>query len=259
MIDLWVLRTDGPVEETIDASGDAQSEQILALRVSEALRARGLLVSRPVAPEEQESIAPPPAAATAARVDAAPEQAPHAASRSGQLWFELGPAVVLSPGGLEPLLSIDAGVRWEVTERWALCLDALLPVTRQSVTAPEGEADMSTWLFGGSVELEWATLPFGGFRSAIGAAGTVTTMSGSAGPGFAGVDDTVAAFAPLANTSFHANLGRSFRLRSAATVGAAFPTVRIEFGSREVASWGRPFVAVTLTLEANFAGSDGRD
>ena len=250
MIDLWVLRPDGPVEETIDASGDAQSEQILALRVSEALRARGLLLSR--SESAPLAMAPQPAVAPEARVDSTPVVSSHDAPRPSGLWFALGPAVTLSPGGLEPLLSVDAGARWDAGERWSFCLDALLPVTRQSVSAAEGEADMATWLFGGSVELEWATLPFGGFRSALGAAGTVTTMSGSAGPGFAGVDDTVAAFAPLANTSFHLQLGRSFRLRSAVAVGATLPTVRIEFASREVARWGRPFVLMNVVLEANF-------
>jgi len=143
----------------------------------------------------------------------------------------------------------EGGVRLEFTKSWSIAVDALLPLSHQTVSAEEGEAEVGTWLVDGVLELEWARLPFGGFRSGIGAALTVTTMSGKAQPGFASSEDTVTTLAPLARSSFHLDLSRRFRLRSGVAVGVALPRVRVAFGSRHVASWGQPFLVMSLVLE----------
>ena len=250
VIELWVLRPDGPVEETI-ASDEQHSEQVLALRGAEALRARGLLPSRP----EQGSPAPavPGATETAPVVDAPPP--PRAKTRprdAARLWLALGPGVALSPGGLGPLPLAELGLRLDFAERWSLHADGLLPVSPQSVAAAEGEAEVATYLVSGALDFEWARLPFGGVRSGLGAGAAVTTMSGDADtPGFDGATDTVTTSALLLNTSFHADLAKWLRLRSAVVLGTTLPEVSVRFGSNEVASWGRPLFVASVALEAS--------
>jgi len=253
VIELWVLRPDGPIQETITAPGEQRSEQVLALRVSETLRARGLLVSRSERDGVEERPLSVPYAGKPASVidDASPRRPHHEPTDSPRLWLGLGPGVLLSPGGLDPMPLAEIGIGLEIARRWSLGMGALVPFSSQSVAAPEGQASVSNWLVSGLVELEWARWSFGGFRSGIGAGAAVTTMSGTAAPGFAGVDDTVTTFAPLARSSFHVSLSRAFRLRSTIAVGATFPPVRIVFASREVASWGRPFVVTSIALETN--------
>ena len=249
-IELWVLRPDGPVEETIATPTDQRSEQVLALRVAEALRARGILLSGPKRRGREPAPRPTPEPSSAVpRNDGAKPSVPARDRDRAWLWFELGAGLALSPGGLEPLALAEAGARFEFAERWSFSLNALLPVSHQTVTAAEGEAEVSTWLAGGGLDFEWTRLPFGGLRSGIGAALAVTTMSGNAGPDFASSEDVVTTFVPLARSSFYVDLGRRFRLRSGVAVGTTLPEVRVAFGSRDVASWGEPVLVMSLVLE----------
>src|SRR6185503_13321305 len=100
-----VQRPEGPIEETIATSAEQRNEQVLALRVAEALRARGLLLSRLARDEARK---PPDRSLGVARRassadDSMPAKSEHEPERPGAFWFELGPGLVLSPGGLEPL------------------------------------------------------------------------------------------------------------------------------------------------------------
>jgi hypothetical protein len=143
-------------------------------------------------------------------------------------------------------------LRLDFAERWSLHADGLLPVSPQSVAAAEGEAEVATYLVSGALDFEWARLPFGGLRSGFGAGAGVTTMSGDADtPGFDGATDTVTTFALLLNSSFHADLAKWLRFRSAVALGATMPEVSVQFGSHEVASWGRPLFVASVALEAS--------
>jgi hypothetical protein len=250
-IELWVQRPEGPVEETIATPTDQRSEQVLALRVAEALRARGILLSGPTRRGREQAPRPiaAPTAAAPGKNESKSSASAHDRSDRAWLWFELGAGLALSPGGLEPLPLAEAGARLEFAERWSFSLNALVPVSHQTVTAAEGEAEVSTWLAGGALDFEWSRLPFGGLRSGIGAALAVTRMSGKASPDFASSEDVVTTFVPLARSSFYVDLGRRFRLRSGLAVGTTLPEVRVAFGSRDVASWGKPFLVMSLVLE----------
>jgi len=249
VVDLWVRRSDGPIEEAITAPGERSSGHVLALRAAEVLRARGLLMP-PVEHVEVTKPPPPPPPVEQPATAPAPTPATPAHDRA-RFSLEAGPGLVLSPGGLGPLAVVDVGMRLEFGSVWSLSVLGLIPFTHQTVEAPEGEASIATSVIGGLLELEWARLGFGGFRSGVGLGGTVTQMSGTGGPGFQGTEDTVTALSPLARTSFHANLSSWLRLRTAVAAGAALPPVRIAFGSREVAHWGRPFVVASVALEAS--------
>jgi hypothetical protein len=251
VIVLWVLRPEGAVEETIGASGEAWDEQILALRGAEVLRARGLLVAPAVrddvidAPVVSRAPSPPPVDATEL-VPARPNE------EAALLWLVVGPAVALSPGGFGPLPLAEVGADVSFERRWSVGVRGFLPLGSQSVAAEEGEADVATWLGAGFLELDWARFGWGGLRSGVGGGASVTTMAGRADEsGFDDASDTVVAFAPLVSSSFHARMGRSFRLRIALSLGATVPEVKVSFGSREVASFGRPLFLAGVVLESS--------
>lgn len=252
-IELWVRTPQGPVSETFTAPGERAFGPVLALRVAEALRARGLLV--PAAPARAATADPPkppppePVRREPARREV-PRVAPPQERQGAGLSLELGPGVALSPGGLAPLAVVDAGVRLELARVWSLSAVGLIPLTRQRIGATEGEAVVATYLAGGLAELEWARVAFGALRSGVGAGASVSIMEGRASSGFESASETVTVFTPLARTSFHASLAPWLRLRAGVAAGATFPAVRVAFGPREVASWGRPFVVTSLALEA---------
>jgi hypothetical protein len=256
-VELWVRRAEGSITETFTASGERSRGRVLAVRVAEALRARGLLLPpKPEGAEEDvEHRAQPrvePKFQRSARPERVESLAPDATARHPPRFsVELGAGLAMSPGGLSPLVAIDLGLRLALARIWSITAVGMIPVSRQSVRGAEGEALVSSYVVGGLVELEWARLSFGGFRSGLGAGSVITPMAGRGAPGFRGIDDTVIAFAPLARTSFHVNLGTWLRLRTALVAGATFPAVRVAFDSREAASWGRPFGMAGIALEAS--------
>jgi hypothetical protein len=251
-IELWVYRAEGSIVETFTASRERSSGRVLAVRVAEALRARGLLL--PPRPEQHvDEPAPDPVTAhryTQVRLDE-PPATDATVAHALRFSVELGAGLALSPGGLAPLAVVDLGLRLELARVWSLSAIGVLPVSRQVVRGTEGEAVVASYVVGGLVELEWATFRFGGLRSGLGVGATITAMSGRASSGFEGQDDTVSVLTPLGRTSFHANLGSWLRLRTAVAIGATLPPVRIDFDAREAASWGNPFVIASVALEAS--------
>jgi hypothetical protein len=249
--ELWVRAPQGPVGETFSAAGERAVGQVLALRVAEALRARGLLLP-PAAPRAVEAPAEPARPIANERAAPAPVVTPPSMRGPGpRLSLELGPGVSWSPGGLAPLAVADAGVRLELARVWSLSVVGVIPLVRQRIGGAEGEAEISTFVVGGLGELEWARFSFGGLRSGVGAGAAVSTMSGRASSGFESAAETVLVFTPLARTSFHAGVTPWLRLRAGVAVGATLPTVRVAFGSREVARWGGPFVISSVAVEVS--------
>jgi hypothetical protein len=257
VVELWVYRAEGSVEETLTSSGERLSGRVLAVRVAEALRARGLAL--PPKPDASVTAAASPTeetpkaelgTASSAESEPAPEAKP-SERHPPRLSLELGPGLVLSPGGLGPLAVVEVGLRLEFARILSLSLAGLIPVSRQTLEGEEGAATVSTAVAGGLFELEWARLSYGGLRSGVGGGVSVTSMSGRATSGFEAAEDTVTVFTPLLRTTFHLNLKNWLRLRTGVLAGLTLPSVRIEFGEREAATWGRPFVVASLILEAS--------
>lgn len=247
--ELWVRDERGSVEETFTAGSDASRHHVLALRVAETLRARGLLL--PPSPPPPATEPEPPPQPTATMPPAAPPDTRELARSTARFSLELGPGLLVSPGGLEPLAAIELGMRLEYRRIWSVYAFGTLPVSRQAVEAAEGEAVTSSSVIAGLIEVEWLDLSFGGVRSGLGAGASITTMSGRSTSGFRGEDDSVLAFSPLASTSFHVDLGPRLRLRTGVAGGYTLPEVKVAFARREVASWGRPFILTSFVLEAS--------
>jgi hypothetical protein len=252
--ELWVRDHRGSIEETFTAEADASRHHVLALRVAETLRARGLLLPPSPSPppaEPKPQPQPQPLADARASGPGRASRDTRELSRASRFSLELGPGLLVSPGGLEPLAAIELGMRLEYERRWSVYAFGTIPISRQSVEAAEGEAVTSSSLAAGLFEIEWLDWRFGGVRSGLGAGLTITTMSGRGASGFRGEDDTVLAFSPLASTSVHMDLGPRLRLRTGVAGGYTVPEVKVAFGTREVVSWGRPFVLSSLVLEVS--------
>jgi hypothetical protein len=280
-IELWIARAPGAADGSLEtlAAADAD-ERVPALRVTEALRARGLIAAKSrAAPPREEPAAPKPqpaaqkpepesqakpepeaeAANTSAREDEEaeedialePETPPRPLPPLPRMWIELAPAGAISAGGIGPALDAFASLRYQRAAAWSVAVFALVPITSDRVTAPEGSARVSTLLAGAGADLHMQSGRIElGVRAGAGAA--FTFMHGDARSGFHGDRETVVVAAIFAGPSLHLHLGGGFRLGLRALGGMALPRVAVRFPERDVAHWGRPFGVATLGVEYAF-------
>lgn len=252
-LELWISSPNRTIQELLTASDVRDHEQVLALRAAETLRARGLPSGRRVATDP----APlrPPSAEPRAASAPLPATFDDAAARSARshiawkrLWTGIGPGVALSPGGLGPVVVALPSICLSL-QRWSFSAFGVLPLAAVELAGSEGRARISTWMLGAGADLEWLPVDYLSFRSGIGLGGSLTTMRGTPGSGYQGVDDSVYAAASFLHSSASIHLGQSWRFGSSLLVGLTAPTVRVAFGPREAAHWGAPFVAISLTLD----------
>jgi hypothetical protein len=280
-MELWIARAPGAADGSLETLSAADAdERIPALRVTEALRARGLIAPRLRAAPQHEEAAPapkPPAEEPKPEPEAkrepkpeaeatAPEPEPEEDAEELQLepaspprplpplprmWVELAPAGAISAGGLGLALDVFASVRYQPAQRWSVALLALVPILGDRVHADEGSARVSTMLAGAGADLllQSGRLELG-LRAGAGAA--FTFMRGDAREGFRSVNQTVVVAALFAGPSLHLHLGAGFRLALRAFGGLTLPRVAVRFADRDIAHWGRPFGVATLGVEYAF-------
>jgi hypothetical protein len=278
-IELWVAQPVGSSEgtfEMLDVPGSRPDDRVLALRATEALRARGLRLdpvieaapAAAVQPEPQAQAAaepapPQPAPTKPLPVPVASEPAsdgPVTASFESpsfqqpepippRLALELAPALALSSGGLGPALDGFVAVRWRFAAALSISGFALAPIFSERLEEPEGSARISTFIFGGAADVH-----VGGARWELrigpGLGGVVSLMDGAASAPFKGVHQTVTAAAPLGHAAVRLALGHGWGLSVGALAGLTFPALSIVFAQRVAAHWGRPFAVFTLGIEA---------
>lgn len=251
-IDLWIEAppgTTGGFTETLSSRGSKNEDKVLALRTTEALRARGLKIDRGL--ESREPPKPEQAVLPAdTRQEIAISSPPYSAYG---LWFELAPAVTFSSGGLGPGLGTWLSLRLQPARFWSIGAFGLLPIWREPVQQPEGSASISTLMAGmtAHLHLTWKRWEL---NLVIGLAGTYTRMSGEAREPFSDDEDSVTTAAAFAGPWLNLYLGDGFRLGVKTTVGTALPRVAVHFVERNVAHWGRPFVVCALGLELPLFG-----
>jgi hypothetical protein len=253
-IELWVAGAAGPSEETIAAPGEATSDQVLALRATEALRARGLdFGSRPRAEEPARAETSEPRSEPLPRPEPVlPDEPSEPAARPARgLSLELGPGVSASPGGMGALLVFGVAARADLGEELAVSAAAWLPLTSPSVRGAEGSADWTSSFFGGSLDVSLASAGPVTVRAAGGALVTVTRMTGAPATGFDGRSDSVVTAVPFLRTTLRAALGDHFGVWLSGSAGLSFPEVRMSFGEREAARFGRPLVLASVGIDAH--------
>lgn len=246
---LWVVdAASGEVRDGEVRAGRDHDGEVLVLRVVEHLRAR---LSELRAPS------PPPAAVPARRppdpapalADAGPPEPPP--SPGPRLGLELGAAIGGSPGGPDPSLTVRAGAALRV-DRWlelAVLLD--VPVLASVVRGPEGEADVFVGALGldARVPLLDPSEPLQP-HLALGARAVLVASSGRAeAPRVATQSAVMGAWGLLgagARWAFSEHVG----LRLDFAVGLSPQRFVVAFASREVASFGQPWLSAGLGLDA---------
>ncbi|HMA94333.1 MAG TPA: hypothetical protein VKP30_16695 [Polyangiaceae bacterium] len=268
-IELYVTRPSGNVEETIRLEGKALDGPVLALRVTEILRAHGLDFGDRVAPESTAAfsqdaddaprqVSPQPTnvhrSDTRASVATGQSQVLEAAGsellpRNRSLWLELGPALIESAGGWRTNLGVLAGVRLAFDPDWSLTLTGIAPITSDAVVAAAGRASVRTSGLGLSVARTLFRRSFGSSAVGLGAALLGTSMRGSAQPGYVDKDDFVLTQAPFGYLRVAATVHQDWHCFASLLGGISIPEVAVAFDGIVQRTWGRPFALLNVGIE----------
>ncbi|HEY5955367.1 MAG TPA: hypothetical protein VIV60_02390, partial [Polyangiaceae bacterium] len=270
-IEICVARTWGNAQEVLSNENGNVDSQVLALRLTEALRAHGLAP----APEVESSMTAatrsnppnPPAPATATEPTTA---GPHVATvghrlratertertnrndnaTTNSVWLQVAPMLGKSPGGLGLETSGYLGLRAELSPRWSFGMMGIVPLrSREIVTQAEGNAAVRIHAFGGIGEFTPLRSSFGSVSTGLGATALVMTLTGRARAGYVGRNETLLTQAVQGYLRFASAPHASLHVFGIVSAGIAIPELSVRFADREVASWGNPFVAVGLGCE----------
>jgi hypothetical protein len=270
-IEIYVARTWGNAHEVLSSEDGNVDSQVLALRVTEALRAHGLAPS-PVVESSRLSTTmqspSPNAAATAPqaieqvrqttpRVDASERSqrvSQNANATANGLWLQLAPLLGGSPGGLGMEISGHVGLRAEISPRWALSLMGTVPLRSHAIQAQQGHASVRFQMLGGAGEVTLLRRPFGSAALGLGVTAIVMSLSGSPKPGYIGVNETAFTQAGQAYLRLLGAPHQHFHVFGLVTGGIAVPVASVRFAEQQVASWGAPFVAVGVGCELRAFG-----
>jgi len=242
--DVWIaaatvdrvgLRQELEVEE----SSGLQS--VLALRTVEFLRISLGLVAGPPPPE----VTPPPPA-TAPREPSV--------SRDMGMALDVSSGVLASAGGVGPLAVVGASLRARVAWVLGLELCGYAPLNSQDVGDRTNQAHTTVWLVGGGVVV--APRRRGERRlSAEGGAGVLAAVARSTGvPTATAQGGTVEGVGAVlyGRAAGKVRLAHDWALRLDVLGGWAVRRPVVTFPEGDVASWGRPFVAVLGGGELSF-------
>jgi hypothetical protein len=286
------LRTGGEIEVVIlDEDGAAlywdfltpndEPPELFPIRAAEQLRAKLVKLQLVSATPESTSVVAAPLPSTAASsADAGeppverrlPASTSSAETPSGSVepdrvttpgsrhrlgfWAVGGAGGLVSAGGLGFSPTVRVGVRVEPAEHWGASLFAFLPVSTQSVQGVEGNADVQLVLIGALAQYRLTNAQaVVDFDVGLGGGAVFASIDGHpSAASDVGRSETVAAGTALASTSLGVRATRWLRLRADLLGGVAVPRPTIRFNGDEVASWGRPLGAATLSAEVSLLG-----
>lgn len=252
-VEVWIVdRMTGKTvlrEIIADDPRSPTASATIALRVVELLRASLMELDAPRAPPGEVT---PPAAARemiAAPHPVAPEPALPAIPRP-LASFELGPALLLSPGGARPEGALFAAVHLWPPRRLGATLFVAAPVIPASVAGPEGSASLHLGLLGVGLrallappDARWAPSVGAGFAALwVGYLGKPVS-------GYVGSSGDVFTAAPYLRAGVGVTVLPRLRLRADVLGGAALRRPAVRFGDRVAAVWGAPFFAPSLAAE----------
>lgn len=253
-VELWVQDPNSgqtKFEELISVGGH-RTDELLALRAAEALRAR--LIRLGVHQQASEALLEPPGQ----KPLEADSVGASGARRQPVLWVGVSPALTASPGGLDPLLQGQLSLRVEPLRSWSATAFFQAPLSASGLTGAEGEAQVRATLVGlrAGAWIYDSTL-----RVALGGGALVALvdMEGEAREPYLGQQERLASAAPFASSLLWFPLWEALALRVDALVGVAMPRSVVRFNGRDVATWGRPFMSFSAGLEIAIPGMDRED
>jgi hypothetical protein len=246
-VTVWVADriTNKTLVRTLTPGRGEVGGEVVALEVVELLRASLLELKIPEPSRQPPS---PEVGALFTRVEAG--ETPPTTRRPARLHADLGPTVLVDPGGVGPSGHAEIGLRYTWWDRWSSRAFVVLPVTRGTVRGPEGRAEVSVGLLG--IELDFAlTQPSSDWVLRAGPAVGLAQIrtAGSTSSSLLERADTVYTALPLVATSLERRLSARVGLGLRLFGGMSFPRAAIFFGDRQVAHWGRPLTGASLTLD----------
>jgi hypothetical protein len=194
-----------------------------------------------------------------------------AAARTEATHFEIavGPALLMSPGGIAPIASAAAIGRGRIKGNAGIELTAIFPIANAQLNNNEGSVQVSTALFGAALTLR-LTPPGPWIADAALGVSTLMLRAAGSGVGSVGVVPNAGRVASAWKVGAHARAGGGVQLNSwlalriDAFAGAVTSRILIEYQvtgpdrnplpgvSASRASWGPIFAAGTLGLQANW-------
>lgn len=240
-LELWQAQLDGPSRQpaslqTILIDPDS-GWSVAALSALEALRARLLASPR----REATARVAPPAGSTPPRPR--PRLAPW-------LWLRAAIGAAYSPGGLGYHSQLLASLRVQPRSVLSASVFAALDLRSTTLREPEGAARVHTTLTGLVVEV--VPLAQRHVTTALGAGAALAFLrveGAAAEAGYVARAETIVGAGPVVRASAAARLANWYLLRVELLAAITTPRAVLRFADREVATWGRPFLLLTLGAE----------
>lgn len=239
---LWVLN---PATNRFDRASQtrALAPRDLALRATELLRSSYselLAAARAEQPRE---------AGTASSSPSPSPSVPEPPERHPVFAGTLGPSLLLSPGSEGVDLVVQLQAELYAADRFSIGARGRLPTVRRELSDTEGTVRLRPWWIGGVGWWHWGALGAVSLRSGVGAGAFLLHAEAEAGAGYNAATQLATAAVAEVTNDVSVEWGPVL-LSLDAAVGWALQQVRVRFGSRDVARWGRPMVSVALCVGA---------
>jgi hypothetical protein len=253
-----------------DSFSEATRTELLALRAVELLRGKLLPLSQPsksgatagstegdsrqtqTGSAEQPPAGPPGVgvARKPANPDSVTSEADDGKHDSRHGTISVGPALLLSPGGVPAMPQIRVAGGYNLGWRIGFEGSLSIPTTEATVSADAGDVGLRSLALAGSltVEITPEDMDFG-LLGGLGMGATALFFDGEAGPPFAGARGTRWAAAPQAQLAAHYRFHPLLAVRVDVVASLLRPEPIVRIAGQEVASFGQPAVLMALGLE----------
>jgi hypothetical protein len=236
-------------ELTVSTPADPAASELIATRTVELLRASLMELASPHPPRgevpataEVRALAPPPAVTAG----------PAGRERFGMLSVAAGPAVFYSPKW-RVAGDLMLGLTWMATSRFGVEGSVLVPVMPARFSTEEGHTELAATVCRVGGVARWGARSAAvAVRSVAGIALGSLSFSGVARSPYAGVHDHLWSWSPYVGSGLGWRVAPSFGLRVDVAVGVDASHTVVRFAGREVADWGRPWLAGSAALELSW-------
>jgi hypothetical protein len=233
--------------------GEERDPAVLALRAVEILRARLLEVPAP-APAPQQDGGAEGSAATMGEPPARPPAGPAPSIEAGPArvagGLSVGPALLVSPGGVPAAVLVRLGAGWDPIPRVGIEATVFVPATAGTVSAPEGSVDLRVLWAGGGVR-GLLTDPASDLSVAVGLGlqAVMLSFSGTTMPPWTADSGSRWAAAPYVSATVAYRLHPHVALRLDVLAAFVRPEAVVRIAGRDIASFGEPAVVPSLGVE----------
>jgi hypothetical protein len=254
------------VEEEVGRDEGRESAALVAVRVTEIIRARLLPFDAPAPPPTPSPAAPgpplpapaPPAPPPSPAAPVLPVSSPPGAPLRDlprpprRFGVDAGPLVLASPGGVPASFGLLVSPRWSPGGGALVRALVAAPLTSPGISSGEGSAKVTTWFAGIAADARISPGDDWTFSLGAGLGAAWSRARGAANAPDVGASGDAVACVPFLEVGGARALGTpAVRLGVRGLGGIAVPGVAFRFAGREVASWGLPLGAASLALEVD--------